>query len=74
MNSDIHKIMRQRHRLKRVWKQSNHELFYTEFSKCKNLVLSICPKADENTKNQLNFEISQTNTSTQKWWNLLKQN
>ncbi len=64
MNSDIHKIMRQRHRLKRVWKQSNHELFYTEFSKCKNPVLSICPKADENTKN---LEISQTNTTSKKW-------
>ncbi len=50
MNSDILKTMRQRDRLKKAWKQSNDEIIYTEFCKCKNLVLSICRKADENTK------------------------
>ncbi len=34
----------------------------------------MCRKADENIKNKLNSEISQTNTSSKKWWKLLKQN
>ncbi len=63
MNSDICKTIRQRDRLKKAWKQSNDEIIHTEFCKCKNLVLSMCQKADENTKNKLNSEIVQTNTS-----------
>ncbi len=67
MNSNIHKTTRQRDRLKKAWKQSNDEIIHTEFCKCKNLVPSMCRKADESTKIKLNFEFSQTNTTSKKW-------
>ena len=72
MNSDIRRAMRHRDRLKKACKHSDNDELSAEFRRCKNEVLSMCRKAEEENQIKQNTEISVTNLSSRKWWKLLK--